>query len=321
MKVKFTKFERVAGLFVLCSIVGCLAFVVAVAIKQGWFEAKVRFSTKLPTADGIHEGTAVQMAGLRVGQITEVELNSDHEVRVHFEVSHKFRNKLREDSVVRVIRPFVIGEKVLEVTIGSETSIALREGAFIHSVAGFDLMDLLSGRVLGTYMQGFGQIAENLRFVAEAMMDPERSKAFIEIFDDIRPLVRNMNHMSREATTLLGQVNHKKKLVHVLDNLVAMTDEMNRVLPTIKEHAPEMAGDVAKIARNMAVITDELQKTVPMMRELGPELPRASKRAIEALDETVVTLKALQKSFLLRGNVRDVRDEEAAREERLPASK
>jgi hypothetical protein len=32
---------------------------------------------------------------------------------------------------------------------------------------------------------------------------------------------------------------------------------------------------------------------------------------LEALDETVVTLKALQKSFLLRGSAAEVREEEA----------
>jgi phospholipid/cholesterol/gamma-HCH transport system substrate-binding protein len=50
-----------------------------------------------------------------------------------------------------------------------------------------------------------------------------------------------------------------------------------------------------------------------MMQKLAPEIPRASERALEALDQTVVTLKALQKSFLLRGSVEEVRTEEALR--------
>jgi phospholipid/cholesterol/gamma-HCH transport system substrate-binding protein len=58
------------------------------------------------------------------------------------------------------------------------------------------------------------------------------------------------------------------------------------------------------------------------MQELGPEIPRATRRAMEALDETVVTLKALQKSFILKGSAKEVRDEEAERERaRLPAGK
>ena len=73
----------------------------------------------------------------------------------------------------------------------------------------------------------------------------------------------------------------------------------------------------------MAILTDEVQKTLPLLKEAAPEIPHASRRALEALDETVVTLKAIQKSFLLRGNVEDVRKEEAVREQkktRVPAA-
>jgi hypothetical protein len=38
-------------------------------------------------------------------------------------------------------------------------------------------------------------------------------------------------------------------------------------------------------------------------------------RAVEALNEAVVTLKAIQKSFFLRGNVEEVREEEAKQAE------
>jgi phospholipid/cholesterol/gamma-HCH transport system substrate-binding protein len=48
------------------------------------------------------------------------------------------------------------------------------------------------------------------------------------------------------------------------------------------------------------------------MHDVGPELPGASRRLLEALNETVVLLKAMQKSFLMRGNVREVREEEEA---------
>jgi phospholipid/cholesterol/gamma-HCH transport system substrate-binding protein len=118
---------------------------------------------------------------------------------------------------------------------------------------------------------------------------------------------------------VLSQVNRKGKLVHVVDNLVTMTDEMNKIMPQLLVDSPELGRNLAHIAKNTAILTDELQKTLPMIQEIGPELPRASRRAMEALDETVVTLKALQKSFLLRGSVKDVREEETNRD-RQPAS-
>lgn len=319
MKIKFNKFERVAGLFVLAAIFGGIAASVGVAIKKGWFEAKIHLETTLETADGVRVGTQVQMAGLRAGSVTEVDLRSANEVRVRFEISEKFHEKVREDSVVRVIRPFIIGEKVLDVSVGTETFKVVSERGSLRSEATADVMDLISGRTLGPHLATMGKMMENLRFVAEALLDPERSKAIVRMFDEISPLLKSASQLTKEGVSLLQDVNKKKKLVRILDNVVAMTDEVIRVLPTLQKESPQLAADLSKIARNMAVLTDELQKTLPVLQQVGPELPRTSRRAIEALDETVVTLKALQKSFLLRGNVKEVRDEEALRG-RQPAS-
>jgi phospholipid/cholesterol/gamma-HCH transport system substrate-binding protein len=70
------------------------------------------------------------------------------------------------------------------------------------------------------------------------------------------------------------------------------------------------------MVKNMSVLTHEMQKLAPAIAAIAPEFPKTSMRAVEALNETVVLLKALQKSFLLRGNVEAVREQE-----RQPASK
>ena len=321
MKTKFNKFERVAGIFVLSAVAGGITLSIAVGIKRGWFENRVSYQTTIENADGIREGCAVQIAGLRAGEVTDVELQAHGVIHVKFEVSEKFREHLREDSVLRVMRPFLIGEKVLDITLGSDERRMLNKNGIVKSEPAMDLMDLMSGRTLGPQLALLGKMSENLRFVAESFADPNRSRAFISLFDELTPLAHNMNGMSKEAMGLLKTVNHDKELVRTIHNLTMLTDQMNKMLPIFEKDSPQLAHDLAKIARNTAILTDELQKTMPAIANLAPEIPHASQRALEALDETVVTLKALQKSFLLRGNVKDVRDEEAAREnQRLPAS-
>lgn len=333
MKVKFNKFERVAGLFVVSTVGIGIALLVGVAIKQGWFEAKIRFETTLLNADGLHPGTTVQMAGLRAGSVSTVELRSNNSVHVVFEVSEKYHNLVRRDSVVRTIRPFVISDKVIDVAVGNLSLPQAEANSELKSEETTDLMDLISGKTLGPHVETLGKMMDNLRVVAEAILDPERSKDIISIFDQLQPLVHNLNTMSYEASTVLKDANRNKKLVHVVDQLLITTQELNKMLPEVNkvvpeiakmapvlaEEGPKVASDLQKIAANMAVLTDEMQNTLPAikaaMAELGPEIPRATRRAMEALDETVVTLKALQKSFLLRSNAREVREEEAVREQ------
>lgn len=296
MKVKFNKYERVAGLFVLTAIVGCVTTLVGVAVKRGWFEQKVMVETVFQSADGIHAGTVVQMSGLRAGSVDSVELKSNNEIRVQLEINKKFFDRVREDSVVRVMRPFIIGEKVLDISVGGEDAKPVLAFATLKSEESADIMDLMNGRKLGPYIAMIGQIGENLKVVAEAFLDPKRSKDIVKVLDEVRPLIMNASSLTKEANILVKQ---------------------------LAKESPDLGQDLGKISRNTAILTEELGKLVPMMGKMAPELPRASARMLELLDETVITLKAMQKSFLLSGKVKDVKEEERKREEergRAPAS-
>jgi phospholipid/cholesterol/gamma-HCH transport system substrate-binding protein len=157
-------------------------------------------------------------------------------------------------------------------------------------------------------------LTENLRYVAEALSEPQRMRQFVKIFDELTPLTQNLGAASREAESLLKGLNHRQRLILALDDLKAMTKEINVALPAFSKNAPELADDLSKISKNMAVLTEEMQRLMPLLGRAIPELPRAGGRALEALDETVVTLKALQKTFLLRGSVDEVKRQEAADE-------
>ncbi|MBK9037687.1 MAG: MCE family protein [Bdellovibrionales bacterium] len=53
----------------------------------------------------------VQVSGLRAGEVSEVELLNNEQVMVKFRVLEKFSVRVREDSRIQVIRPFLIGER------------------------------------------------------------------------------------------------------------------------------------------------------------------------------------------------------------------
>lgn len=285
MNVKFSKYERVAGLFVGFAILSFCVFAISVAIKQGWFESKVHYETKFANADGVHAGTGVQMAGLRAGAVESVELLEDSQILVKFYILSKYAPRLKSDSVAQLVRPFVIGERVLELTVGSADSEKLAPGVVIASRESVDLMTILSGRELGNYLHAMDGMMENFRFVAEAFLDKDRTRSFVKTFDRIDPLVQNLNSMSIEVVRLTKQLNKNDNLEQTLIELQQMSKELNQIIPIM----------------------------TPALKEVAPELPFASRRALEALDEAVVLIKAMQKNFFVRGAAEDVRNEEAKR--------
>jgi len=105
----------------------------------------------------------------------------------------------------------------------------------------------------------------------------------------LSPLILNMNTMSMEVTKLSRQATDQDQMRAMMKNVVLLTQELNKTMPAMTE----------------------------AMKEMGPEMPKTARRAVEALNEATILIKALQKSLLLRSNVQEVRQEENSR---LPAA-
>ena len=311
MKSKFNKFERVAGLFVLVAVIGFLTSVGTIAVKQSWFESKVYFSTIFENADGVHSGTPVYMAGLKAGSVDGVELTTDNKIVVKFYVLEKFQNKIRQDSVAQLVRPFVIGERVVELTVGSADKPETKPNAMLASKEVMDLMSILNGKNLGQSLEVFSGLLTNIKFLAESFLSKERTESLVNSFDRIDPLLKNLNVMAVEMIKLSKQATKDENLGVVLRELAVTTKDINQMIPEMKEKAPHLAKNMASLVQNMAEISESFRAFVPALAEIAPDLPKSSRRAVEALDEAVVLIKAMQKSFMVRGSVREVREEEA----------
>lgn len=310
MIVKFSKFERIAGLFVLTAIIGGIATAVGVAVKQGWFETKTFYSTTFENADGIHQGTIVQMSGLRAGSVEDVELLKDNRIKVSFYLMGQYQDRVKTDSTAQLIRPFIIGERILDISVGSEDSPMIANNGVLPSTEALDLMTVISGKKMNVYFSKVSGLLENIEVILNAFKDKGRAQSIVRIFDRLDPLLNNLNTMSFEVTKLSKQVNKDESLQLVLSNLAVTTSELNKILPALNEANPEMAKDLGVLTQNLAVMMKALG---PAVKAVEPDLPQTSKRLVEAVDETVVVLKAMQKSFLMRGNAEEVRDDELRR--------
>ena len=270
--------------FLVLGLLGAASAVIWLGISSGLFESKVSYEVELESVDGLRVGTAVEISGLKIGRVTDLDLKSIGQFTVTFNVRKRFANLFRKDTKILTVRPNVIGEKILLVEPGSPDAELLAEGSQVTVEKSTDLMEALGGKKLNQILADLGKIADNLKIIGYAFTDKNRSKAFVKLFDDMGPFVKNVTEMSRQVNVMAKDLNDDKIFAETLSNLNALTVEF--------------------------------QKLTPAINAVAPELPRASQRAIEALDEMVVTLKAMQKSFLLKSNVREVKEEE----QRLPAS-
>ncbi len=314
MKVKFNLFERVSGLFVLTAIVSAITVTIGMGIKKGWFEPKVGLITIVHSADGINAGTPVNFSGLRIGSVESVDLKSKGEVEIRFKVMKKFLKRIDSQSLVRVVRPFIIGEKALDIEDGESVGHPVKEGDRLQAQYAPDFLEFLGGNKLGAYLESLSTTMANLQKLAEAFLSDERSDKIIELFDQLFPLMEQMNSMASEVSLLSASLNEKQKMARVLDDFLKISTQMNKVLPAVAKDMPELSSNVLKLTQNMNQLTNDMKDIVPVIKDIAPGIPAASQKAVRALDETVITLKAMQKSFFLRSAVKEVKEEELERQ-------
>lgn len=279
--------ERRAAVFVGAALVVLLTAVIAWSATRGWWRAKVRYTAVISSAEGIREGTPVEMSGVRIGTISKLRFTDEAEVVAELSVYTTFRNLVRADSRVHLLRPFVVGDKVAVITPGTKEAAVLPEGATLPADEVLGLTEMLNGSKLIPYMKTLESVATEVRRLAEQMVNKKGTDNFVKTLQALPPLI----------------------------------DRIGSLVATLDKSAPQLSQDFGRMVGNLAAMTDDIKKVMPALAEVAPELPKSSRRVIEALDETVVVLKAMQKTFLLRSSVREVREEEASREKtRVPAS-
>jgi phospholipid/cholesterol/gamma-HCH transport system substrate-binding protein len=122
-----------------------IANVIYIGKKNLWFEPTNNYWTVLKSGDGLREGTLVTFNGIKMGEVTELDVTDDNLIRVGFAVRMSLAEKITSGANVRVWRSMMIGEKRLEIMPGIKGAAQLKSGSFIPGEDVRELSDLLSG--------------------------------------------------------------------------------------------------------------------------------------------------------------------------------
>ena len=143
MKFKFQHLEKIIGAFVIVSLLAVFFSVIAIGRGQHWFEKSYPYTTIFEGDAGLKPGSAVQMVGIDIGEVTSVSLNQDNLIEVQFKVQEKYAEKIRSDSVARAASPSLLGGKVLEITVGSPLLSEVEPDSILPSEEGGGIAELL----------------------------------------------------------------------------------------------------------------------------------------------------------------------------------
>lgn len=263
------------GALVLVGILLFIGFVLSIGKRSALFEERYSLWTSFSSAEGLAVGAPVRLAGVTVGNVTRIGFGPnprDRRLAITLTVERRVQERIRQDSVASIGTIGLVGDKVLDITVGSYDRPVLQAGTQLAAVDPPDYFRLLQkgdaildnvtriSASLDEFLSGGEQtgkrnLNESLRSLRTTLVEIEKGEGLIH------DLV-----YGKEGGELLGRVD---RTVQTLERLVqAVEKEQGLLHAMIYTPQEQTLGRVVRLADRADALLKEVQEGPGLLHTL-----------------------------------------------------
>lgn len=245
------KESKVGLLLAVAGIIFVLA-VFLIGDQEGVWKSKYQLRIYYDQVHGLLPGAPVRLAGLRVGSVQDIEFSTEQpgKLEVILSVDRSVKSRIRSDSEALIGSLGLLGDKTIEITVGSPDSMMLEEGEVLRAAKSASIEAIIA--------EG-GDLVENLK-VASA---------------NAREIIEKIN----EGKGSLGLFVNDPNVYFDLDKLLALTERLTKQLESGRGSLAKFVNDstfyveLTGFLSNTKALVDTLtngEGTLPMLMK-NPE--------------------------------------------------
>ena len=191
------------GIFVLGLLILFMVFVLTIGSRSRIFERRYSLYAFFSNIEGLNVGAPVRLAGASIGSVSDITFAKDlssKKIRVTMSLDARLQDRVREDSIASIGTIGLVGDKVLELTVGSPDKKVLSPGAAVTSIDPPDYAKLL---------QKGDQIVGNVVKISDVLSQLVGGGARASARQDLAESIASLNR-------IMGEIEHGSGLLHAL---------------------------------------------------------------------------------------------------------
>jgi phospholipid/cholesterol/gamma-HCH transport system substrate-binding protein len=190
------------GVFVLLALATFLGLIYALGARARLFESRYTIHAEFTEVGGLVEGATVRLAGVQIGRVTAVTLPGQPggKVRVDLTIARRFSDRVRKNSVARIETQGLLGDKIVEITVGDTTAPPLAPGEVLVSRDPADFSRIISSGA---------ETAKNVAELAIALRETADKVNQSKIIENAAATVGKLGNV-------VDQVEHGRGWAHAL---------------------------------------------------------------------------------------------------------
>jgi phospholipid/cholesterol/gamma-HCH transport system substrate-binding protein len=299
------------GLFVGLGLALTMAAIFLIGETRGLWQSKVDYTTAFQNVSGLKPGAPVRMGGLDIGAVTSVNHSSnpgDARVFVSLSIARREVSRIRTDTVASVLAKGLLGDKMIELTVGSPSAPPLDPKQLIPSEEPSDVL-----AAANKVAEATEQAIQKLGPLAEALGDPKLAADIKGSMADLHALLDATVHGDGTIHRLFFDHREADELGQLLTRLDSASARLDGILVDTQDvtthvrQGPGIAHAViydGEMSKNAAGALAEVHEDLRAIRE-GNGLAHALLYGDSDTQHVVSNLNAMSDD--LRAIVGDIR--------------
>jgi phospholipid/cholesterol/gamma-HCH transport system substrate-binding protein len=277
----------------------------ALGARARLFEPRFTISAEFTEVGGLVGGATVRLAGVQIGRVSDVNLPAQPggKVRVDMTIARQFGDRVRRDSVARIETQGLLGDKIIEISVGSPTAPPVRPNDVIDSRDPFDI-----GRV----MNESAQVVKSISILVDSLRETAQALNQAGLIQEATATVQSARRVTDQVGKIVSEVERGKGWAHALiyEEPVALRRINELVATTHALLQRVQRGEGAAGVLTSEQSTAAARRFVAAMERLGRivEQPSADDGLLPALLFDPKYRPVVEDLRLVARNLRDVSD-------------
>lgn len=300
MYERFLHINKYVIFFILFGLLIFIGTLILIGSKREWFRPKLKLLMVLDDTYGLKGGTPVFISGIQAGTVTRVYLNDSNMISLEMNINKKFQNKIGKESKAIIKNQNLIGNKVIEITIDRSKGKRISNDSYIKSEVQQDIVSFLLKPEI--FQIGGKNILNELQKITK-----DADSVAVEFSKAVEKSRITFEKMG-EAATRVNQIALDLTKKEAVDNIKESIANIKKLLANLDATNSLTQNRIDSAFKDVSGILSKTDKLVSNMDLYSKNIPEILKQTNEILLELKTVVKAMEKHWLLKKYVKDLKE-------------
>jgi phospholipid/cholesterol/gamma-HCH transport system substrate-binding protein len=313
-----TKNKRsvIVGLFVFAALVIFVLGVLTLGGQKSIFNKGATVNAVFDEVNGLQAGNNVWYAGVKVGTVRTITLNTDGKVTVEMNILEKAHPLIKKDTKARVGADGFIGNKIVVLSGGSPAASMVEEGSTLSVEKAISTDEMMA--TLQDNNKNILSITANFKTISERILEGKGSIGKLlnddRMVTDLQVAITTIKTAAVNAQNLAANVsNYTARLTakgSLTNDLITDTVLFSRLRNTVRQidalsnTASEVVNNLSEASKNISQSMTDKSTSIGLLlhdKETAADIKTTIKNLQSSTQKLDENMEALQHNFLLRG--------------------